>query len=167
MPKLILIRHCKSSWDATVPSDHERPLNGRGRSDAPKIGRWLKAKGHVPEHVMCSDAQRTQETLQLLIGTLDTAPRVSLEPTLYLAPPLTILRHVQKATMPTLAVVAHNPGIAEFAERMVQSPAPHPRFHDYPTGATAVIAFDHVSWQDIRPGTGRIVDFVIPADLED
>ena len=60
--RLIVMRHAKSSWNSPAHSDHERPLNGRGRRDAPKIGAALVERGWTPELVLSSDAQRTRET---------------------------------------------------------------------------------------------------------
>ncbi len=63
---LILTRHAKSAWDTTSPSDHARPLNKRGRHSARALGRWLREKGHVPDQVISSSAQRTRETYYLM-----------------------------------------------------------------------------------------------------
>ena len=59
---LILTRHAKSSWDAPVASDHDRPLNKRGRKSAPAIGTWLKQNGWLPDEVISSTSARTRET---------------------------------------------------------------------------------------------------------
>jgi phosphohistidine phosphatase len=55
-----VVRHAKSAWP-DVP-DHERPLAPRGRRDAPAMGRWLRAAGHVPGQVLYSTARRARET---------------------------------------------------------------------------------------------------------
>jgi phosphohistidine phosphatase len=60
--RLILSRHAKSGWDDPDLSDHDRPLNARGRGDAPKVGAWLRAKGYLPDAALVSSARRTQET---------------------------------------------------------------------------------------------------------
>jgi len=60
---LTLIRHAKSSWDSDAPSDFERPLNRRGRRDAPRMGAELERLGIRFEHVFCSSAVRARETL--------------------------------------------------------------------------------------------------------
>ena len=61
--KLVVLRHAKSAWP-DVP-DHERPLARRSQRDAPVMGRWLRAAGHVPDQVLCSTARRARETWQL------------------------------------------------------------------------------------------------------
>ena len=59
----MLLRHAKSAWP-DVP-DHDRPLAGRGRRNAPVMGRWLRTNGYVPDQVLCSTARRARETWQL------------------------------------------------------------------------------------------------------
>src|SRR4249919_2827877 len=81
--KLVLLRHAKSAWP-DLP-DHERPLAGRGRRDAPVMGRWLRAAGHVPDQVLCSTARRARETWRLAQPALKAAPPVSFEDRIYLA----------------------------------------------------------------------------------
>ena len=163
--KLILIRHAKSSWDNDIASDHDRTLNDRGRQTAPLIGKWLQDKGHVPALTLCSDAVRTKETWDLIAAELSPAPQLAYAKPLYLAPPHVILSHIQGADAPCVAVVAHNPGIAEFAHDIVEVAPDHPRFSDYPTGATTVVTFDADVWAEIQPGTGTVVDFTVPRDL--
>ena len=60
--RLMIMRHAKSSWRSQVPTDHERPLNTRGRRDAARVGKRLAKLGCVPDHVVGSDSRRTQET---------------------------------------------------------------------------------------------------------
>lgn len=62
-------------------------------------------------------------------------------------------------------MVGHNPGIADFAEQLLNQPPDHPRFWDYPTGATLVAQFDITDWRALTWGSGRAVDFVLPREL--
>lgn len=66
---LLLLRHAKSDWFSGVQDDHGRPLNARGRKDAPRIGQWIADNDFLPDKIFCSDAQRTWETLQLVFGS--------------------------------------------------------------------------------------------------
>lgn len=160
--RLILIRHAKSSWDDPALSDHERPLNQRGRRAAPLIGAWLRENGYRPDEVLCSDAVRARETLAAL--GLD-APVTYLS-RLYHAEPETILAVLREAQGRVVAVIGHNPGMAEFAERILAAPPEHPRFDDFPTAATLVADFDIDDWPEAAFGTAGAVDFVIPRELE-
>ena len=65
---LILLRHAKSDWYSGVPGDFDRPLAARGRKDAPRVGKWMKKNGILPELILCSPAVRTRETPAAVIG---------------------------------------------------------------------------------------------------
>lgn len=150
---LILMRHAKSAWGDPMQDDHARPLNRRGREAAPRIGAWLRANGHAPARILCSDAARTRETCARL--GFDRAPE--LRPDLYLAGAEIILRLAAEGPSPLL-VLGHNPGIAEAAARAVTEPPAHPDFERYPTCATTVI--------DTSSGLpGCPLAFVVPRDL--
>ena len=158
---LILMRHAKSSWGDLTLDDFDRPLNGRGRGDAPKIGQWLADQGLTPTEALCSPAIRARETLDLL--ALQTP--VTYVPGLYMAAPAILLGAIQAATGARLLVIAHNPGMAMLAGDLVKMPPDHPKFHDYPTAATLALDFDIDDWSALRPGTGHLRGFVTPRDL--
>lgn len=60
------MRHAKSSWSSGAPTDHQRPLNKRGRRAAPLVGARLQELGWIPDLVIASDSQRTRETWQCM-----------------------------------------------------------------------------------------------------
>lgn len=157
--RLILMRHAKSSWEDPSEEDHDRPLSKRGRAGADALGTWLRARGYLPDEILCSSAARTRETCDRL--ALD-APAQHL-PSLYLAPPHRMLSALERATGQTVLMIGHNPGIATLAAQVITRPPEHMRFFDYPTGATLVAEFDAPSWPQIS--TGRAVDFTIPRDV--
>ncbi|NDW01941.1 histidine phosphatase family protein [Salipiger sp. PrR002] len=161
MKRLILMRHAKSDWSVGTP-DHARPLNDRGRRSAEALGDWLRAEDILPDQVLCSSAARTRETLDLLhLGELPTR----FEDRLYLAGPSALLKSLQAATGTTVLMLAHNPGICDFANAVVSRGPNHPRFADYPTGATLVADFDIDEWADARLGKATSHAFTIPREL--
>ena len=162
---LILTRHAKSGWDDPELRDHDRPLNERGQGDAPKIGAWLKGKGHVPGEALVSSARRTQETWERLSPELGCNVAMKTVPALYHAEANTILQQLKGAKARTVMVIGHNPGIGEFADRILAEPARHPRFIDYPTCATLIAEFPSDEWSSVGWGSGRVLDFVVPRDL--
>ncbi len=87
MLTLSLLRHAKSSWKNPALPDRERPLNARGMSDAPAMGRAMSERGIEPELVLCSSAQRTVDTLSLVLPELKIEPEVIYEDALYQASP--------------------------------------------------------------------------------
>lgn len=159
---LILIRHCKSDWDGST-EDHDRPLSARGHHSAPRIGAFLAQNGFVPDLALCSDALRTRQTWAGIADHLPDAPSATLNPALYLAEPEVMLQTLLATTAPTVAMIAHNPGIAALAWGLVETPPNDTRFAQYPTGAVTVMTFSDT----ITPGAGDMVHFTTPRDLPD
>ncbi|KPN64083.1 phosphohistidine phosphatase [Aliiroseovarius crassostreae] len=162
---LILTRHAKSSWSDPSLDDHERPLNKRGEASAKAIGRWLAERGHIPDQVLSSNAKRTRETWAYIADKLVGGPEAEYRESLYLADPDQMLEELKGASGRTVMMIAHNPGTAYLARRLVATPPAHERFHHYPTTATAVIRFDVDSWSDVTWHSGTVDGFVVPRDL--
>jgi phosphohistidine phosphatase len=169
--RLVLLRHAKSAWPEEV-ADRERPLAGRGRRDAPAVGRWLRRAGYVPDMVLCSTARRARETWELVAGELDGKPPVSYEPRIYEASTLALLQLVREAggLHATLLLVGHNPAIAEFAAGLA-APCSGPAGRSlerarakFPTAAVAVLEFTG-DWAGLTPGGARMTDFVTPRGM--
>ncbi|MGD0375417.1 MAG: histidine phosphatase family protein [Streptosporangiaceae bacterium] len=167
--RLVLLRHAKSAWP-DLP-DHDRPLAGRGRGDAPAIGRWLRETGCVPDLVWCSTASRAAQTWQLAAAELGADPPVSYQPRLYGATggELAELIREAPATTATLLLVGHNPGIQELALMMAGTGGDPAGALDraaakFPTAAVAVLEFDG-GWPELSAGGARLVGFVVPREL--
>ncbi len=163
--RLILTRHAKSSWDDPALPDHDRPLNARGRRAADALGRWLASRGDVPGEVLCSDALRTRQTWESIAPHLPGAPPATLKPALYHAGPDVMLAVLRHASAPVVMMLGHNPGIAEFAERLVARPPADPEFRRYPTGATLVASFEGDDWGEAGFARASAIDFVVPREL--
>lgn len=159
--RLILTRHAKSSWNHGDLSDHDRPLNKRGRASADALGEWLRKRGFMPDTVLSSSSLRTRETYERM--GFECAPVFTRA--LYLASAPAMLRELQQASRETVLMLGHNPGTGELAERLAQTLPRHDRFLDYPTGATTVFEFDVPSWKDVQFGTGKVLAFTVPRDL--
>lgn len=165
MKRLILTRHAKSSWDDPLTPDHDRPLNERGKAASADLGQWLASRGYVPGEVLCSDALRTRRTFSGLAPALPATPVLELKPALYHAGPDVMLAVLRHAHSDVVMMIGHNPGIAEFAHRLLARPLRHESFAKYPTGATLVVDFDVPTWADVQFGLGSAVDFVVPREL--
>jgi len=166
MKRLILTRHAKSSWDDPLTPDHDRPLNERGKAAAADLGQWLASRGYVPEKVLCSDAARTRATYSGIAPALPATPVLELKPALYHAGAEVMLAVLRHAKSDTVMMIGHNPGIADFATRLVARAPLNPEFERYPTGATLVVDFAIDSWDDVTFGAGATVDFIVPRELE-
>jgi phosphohistidine phosphatase len=165
--RLILLRHAKSSWAEPGLDDHARPLNDRGRHDAPRIGAWLAREGHLPEAALVSTAARTQATWAGL-GPAFAAVPVILRGDIYEAPPGTLLAALRAAPAEagSVLMLGHNPGMGALARMLLADPPATPAFLKFPTAATAVIDLPVETWSEAAPGIGTLRAFVTPATLD-
>ena len=164
---LILTRHAKSDWGTPGQPDFDRPLNGRGRRSAKALGQWLAERGLRPAEAVPSGARRTVETWECMALAFDPAPPVRDDMRLYDAPAERMLEVLRDAEASPLLLIGHNPGIGEFASRLAIAPPAHPRFVDYPTGATAIFRFARDGWRDVGWREGEVVDFITVRQLTD
>jgi phosphohistidine phosphatase len=172
MRRLLLLRHAKSAWPEGVP-DHDRPLAPRGREAAPLVGRFMAGEGLIPDRVVVSTALRTRQTAELVDGAMRLSD-VRHDARIYEAPWQRLLDVVREqgagASVATLLLVGHNPGVAELAVALVD-----PSRGDVeglerlcakvPTAALAAIDFDVGDFRDIARATGRLERFVTPRAL--
>jgi phosphohistidine phosphatase len=165
--RLVLLRHAKSDWPEDV-ADHDRPLAARGRRDAPLVGRWLAAAGYLPDAVICSTARRARETWDMASVTLATvspaAPAVRYESRVYEATVLGLLMLVRELSDEhrVVAIVGHNPGIAELVVGLAAPPPQSPA--SFPTAAVAVLGLPG-SWAAAGAAEARLLAFAVPADM--
>lgn len=171
MLRLLLMRHAKSSWDEASLSDIDRPLSDRGERAAVDMAKAMTDRGLIPDRVLCSPARRTRETWARVSASLDAEPEVTVLDGLYEAQPGDYIRLIAEhgGNVGTVMLIGHNPTIHGTAialggdsERRYTADIAF----KYPTGALAVIDFDADNWAELSPGTGRIVDFIKPRDLE-
>lgn len=120
--RLIVMRHAKSSWKTEAGSDHERPLNKRGRAGAPEIAIQLRDREWCPQLVLSSDSARTQETFRLMEPILPET-EVIFSRSLYLAGLAEIRTLVAEhdPCVETLLVLGHNPGWQEVVSHLSNS----------------------------------------------
>ena len=115
MSMLHLLRHAKSSAGEGI-EDRERPLSGRGREAARRIGKHLSATGAF-DLVLCSSARRTRETLDLVMPEFSPRPRCIIEDGLYLAGRERLIERLRRLDPQdaNVLVIGHNPGLHELA----------------------------------------------------
>ena len=166
--RLLLLRHAKSAHPTNV-EDFDRPLNEEGKQATCLIGCFLLKHAFDPVLVLCSTARRAQETLECLLAEMDRHPQVSHVAELYLAEVGKLLQIilVQPSISP-LMIVGHNPGLHELGASLLadKSTSEANRFlHKFPTAAFAAFDFDINSWNELKPGTARLVRYVRPKEL--
>ncbi|QBI51993.1 SixA phosphatase family protein [Streptomonospora litoralis] len=148
--RLIVLRHAQAE-PLVDGSDHERPLSEEGREQARAAGEYLAAGALFPDHVICSTALRTRQTLELVTEALPHAPSADYERDAYAADVPAILELVSRTDpeVENLLVVGHNPTMAQLvAAFMADEP-----LISFPTAGLAVVDLE-VEWLYAAPGTG-------------
>lgn len=168
MRRLMLLRHAKSDRPPGI-ADLDRPLNGRGRKAAPRMGAYLAAENLQPDHVVVSPSLRTRETWEPLREALRGLDAQIVE-AIYEAPAEALLQVIRSTpgTAASLLLIGHNPGLQDLATRLIGKGPRDLRNRldlEFPTAALAILDFDLDDWREVAPGTGRIERFVAPKDL--
>ena len=143
---LLLMRHAKSDWSDAVLTDLARPLNQRGRASAPIMAKWVVENSLMPSLVLCSSANRTQQTLELMMHywtsmqhTISNLkmPEIQIDEGLYLASDSLILSIVSDTPAigdkQRILILGHNPGMEILASKLSDIPI------EMPTGAIALL----------------------------
>ena len=162
MKTILLLRHGKSNWDIPSLSDRERPLAPRGVKAARRMGRFLERAGPAPDHVLCSPAVRTVETLRHAADAGGWRAAAAVVPQLYGASPDDVLACVRAVDpgVETLLVVGHEPACSGTAAILVGGAALR-----FPTAALACIQLDAAGWDEVRPALGELLWLVAPRML--
>jgi phosphohistidine phosphatase len=163
MKTLLLMRHAKSDWNQPGLTDHDRPLNARGRRAAPLMAHKLSASGLQVDIILASSAIRVQETVELLQQHWSPQIEVLTLPSLYLASPQQIITEVQSLhdSWQSAMVVAHNPGLAALVSHLANQEL------DMPTAAVAVFQFAVDQWSKILVGgVPELVSLWKPREIE-
>ncbi len=159
--RLILMRHAKSAWKDQGLTDHERPLNARGRRDAPHMADALRSLGWIPDVVVSSSANRTRQTWARMEGAFDgEIPALFLD-SLYLAG----LGALQGAARDwddrwrTILCLGHNPGW-EHAAAVLSGVS-----NSMTTANAALLERAAAPWSEALEASWELVAFLRPREL--
>lgn len=162
MKELLVLRHAKSSWKDLSLRDFDRPLNKRGKMDAPRMGKLLAEQDLVPDLIITSAAVRARLTAEAVAETSGYDEEIFETSELYMAMPedyIAVLNHVQDSNT-LVMVVGHNPGIEDLIEDLTGE------WYRMPTAALAHIQLDIDSWQSLdAESEGELVNNWYPKEL--
>ena len=162
MKKLILMRHAKSDWNHQNLSDHQRPLNSRGKRDAPRMGALLQQEGVEIDAIFCSTAHRTRETLALLLEEYTFEGEVRFVKELYeadLHDYLDLLAELPD-DVGSAMLIGHNPTMSSALEFFTDS------FEPFKTAAIAYIELDTESWGTLLENNeGKLLGYWTPKGI--
>lgn len=159
MKILFLVRHAKSSpADPPLP-DRERPLDDRGRHDAPKMGQRLAKRGVKPDLLVSSPALRALTTAQLIADEIGYQRKtIVVDERLYASSPDDLLAVICALDdkLDRVMLVGHNPEFTELAHRLSNE------IIDMPTCAVAEFRFDATAWADVGEAAPATVKLDAP-----
>ena len=169
MKALYLLRHAKSSWADDSLADHDRPLAPRGKKATRALARHLDDAGIRPALVLCSTAVRARQTCEGVVASLGDDVEVWEEKDLYGAGAGELLRRLRRLppAVPSVMVIAHNPGLEDLATALIDGgdEGPIARLHEkFPTGALATLLIPG-EWKALAKGQATLTAYVVPKDL--
>ncbi len=161
MKRLYLIRHAKSSWNELDLADIDRPLNKRGKRDAPFMGKRLK-EGHKanPDLILSSPAKRALRTAKIIAKEIDYPKgKIEIKDSLYGSGVQGMLNviHYLDNSLNEVMLFGHNPDITSLANYLSDQ-----NFDNIPTCGIFCVEFDIQSWKDVKEGKGIFKFFDFP-----
>lgn len=160
MRTLFLIRHAKSSWADLNIHDFDRPLNDRGKKNAPFMGKLLAKEKILPDLIISSPAKRAITTARKIAKEINySIPKIEENKTIYEANVKTLLKIVNEINDKNKAVFlfGHNPGFTDFLNYLTGE-----NIGNIPTCGIAEINFDVSSWKEISKDLGNLIRFDYP-----
>lgn len=160
MKQLLLIRHAKSD-QSFFGNDFERPLNERGKKDAPEMAKRLLKKNIVIDAFISSPAARAKRTAELFAKEYRVAiDEIVFVSALYHAPAAIFYEVIKKLPddAHSIAIFSHNPGITYFVNSLVNDV----RIDNMPTCAVFAIEADCTNWNGFAKATKKLLFFEWP-----
>jgi phosphohistidine phosphatase len=169
MKTVYLIRHAKSSWDDPDLSDFQRPLNERGKRDAPRMGKRLNERDLHPDVVISSPAKRALSTAKRICNEIGfPKENIKTDRALYHGGEegiLGVIREI-KDKHDLIFVFGHNPGLTDFTNTIVQQDT-YQFIDNIPTCGVVAFTFDVDSWSEINWKTGKMILYDFPKSKND
>lgn len=160
MKKLILVRHAKSSWKHPELSDFERPLNKRGKRDAPFMAKLLMDEDVHPDLIVTSPAVRALTTAKVIAEELDyPEENIVKNESIYEADTQELLQIINNfpEDKKTIMMLGHNPGFTLLSNYITDK-----RIDNIPTCGIVNIDLNVEKWKDVDFDNGKIISFDYP-----
>jgi phosphohistidine phosphatase len=160
MKRLYLIRHAKSSWKDPTVVDFDRPLNKRGKRDAPFMGKRIKSYQVQPDLIISSPANRAAKTAKIIAEEIGVPKKqIVYDESIYeagVASLLHVIRNIDNSANQVM-LFGHNPGLTMLAEYLT-----HILVDNIPTCGIFCVDFAIDSWKEVAEGSGKVVFFDYP-----
>ena len=159
MKYLYLVRHAKSSWDEPGLTDFERPLNQRGKKDAPLMGKNIAGKKIKPDLIISSPAQRARKTAIAFAEEFGIKKKeIIFDEKIYEATSSELFEVIRnfKDDYQTVMLFGHNPGLTNLSNTLTQK-----YIDNIPTCGIVALKFDD-DWKNIKPKSASQEFFEYP-----
>ncbi len=160
MKTIYLVRHAKSSWKEMGMKDEERPLNHRGKHDAPFMGKLLRKMKVNPDLIVSSPAKRALTTAKIFAEELDYPEKeIQVEQSVYLADESELYSLIEELDdeLESVMIFGHNPGHTYFLNKISEE-----AIDNMPTCSIASVEFDVDKWNMIKKTKGQLKFFEYP-----
>jgi phosphohistidine phosphatase len=159
MKTLFLVRHAKSSWKDSSIDDTDRPLNKRGKRDAPFMGELLKEKVVNPDLVISSPAKRASKTAQIIAEQIGYSKKdIIYAEEIYEASSRELVDFIKKIDdkYNSVMLFGHNPGFT-----MLNNFLSKQYIDNIPTCGIVALEFNN-TWKEIDKNTAKMIFFDYP-----
>lgn len=160
MKTLILVRHAKSSWDNINLTDIKRPLNKRGKRDAPNMGEILNKQGVTPDLIISSPADRALTTAKIIAEKINyPLSKIEINKNVYRAVYKNLYKEIKDIDnkYSKVMLVGHNPELTDFLSSLTNT-----YVEDIPTTGICTIDLNISEWSEINEGSGKLINFEYP-----
>ena len=164
MKTLYFVRHAKSSWKDSSLSDRDRPLNSRGKRDAPNMAQFLSNKVECPDTFICSPSRRTLDTASHFLKAFGVSESdLDTKEKLYHGGESAFESIIQSLNdnLTSAMLFAHNPGITDYVNELTQSD-----IWNIPTCGMAGIKIDTHNWKNIGKANAELLFYYYPKGLD-
>jgi len=161
--QLLLVRHGKSDWGNTDLKDFDRPLNRRGKENAPEMAERLINRGFTFDLMLSSPAKRAKSTAKFFAKAYQVDD-IQYEESIYEANTHTLLKVINDLNdaAETVIMFGHNPGFTDLANELCDA-----GIYNIPTAGMVLISFPFDSWKMVSKGTGDLVFFDYPKNTDE
>jgi len=159
MKRIVFVRHAKSSWTDETLNDMERPLNERGKVDAPLMADKMRSMGLVPDALVSSPARRARKTAQKFAKVYRFEPEIILDDRIYEADEEMLMNVIRDfpPQAETVFVFGHNPGFTWFVNGLCNV-----RIDNIPTCGCAVVELASDTWKNTSNDNNKLIAFEYP-----
>ena len=160
MKEITFVRHAKSSWDDPSLDALDRPLNNRGKRNAPEMGIRLRKQGIIPDLLISSPAKRAHTTAKSIAEEIGyPKKKIVIDDRLYHGSSNSMISIIQSQgkKINSVMLFGHNPGFTDFANMLCGI-----NIYNIPTAGIVAIDFNIDKWSEVNYNSGELVFFDYP-----